>query len=943
MRVAIERRQSPEVRPELVEVVTPRTNAAIVTPAENLLAAISMREPFGLEIAATDTARWFVARAEGPAMRRHLEDQLAVAYPQAELRRLDTDRFPGLDPARRAPDEQAVARMLVLRGPLYLPLRTFRDADVDAARDAQADPVLGILGALGDLPAGYRGLTQLVLRPASDDWCKDFLRLAVEHPLASERATAQADTSLTGIFALAGLIAAGGLAFQGYQWYLVRDWLHLGLLSGGLLAGAPGLLWLARRVGGRAIYDVKLVQEKVSRIAYQAQLRLAVFAPASAPRAEVEARLERLVAAYRQYSLAAGNGLAPKRLELGDRDLRSLALLPPARAVPVLNTRELAGLWHLPQALADVPLVERTAARRRLPLPCTVARGCPIGVSAHQGRVVPVALPEDLLRRHQLLVAKTRRGKSSLLLRLAQHTMAAARPDRPGLVLVDPHRDLAWAALGLLPPERRADAVFLNVAERKRPFGLNLLDTGLFRDRDKAVANTLAVFKREFDRFWGPRMEDAFRFALLTLYEANQAMCAADPKHGRERQHTVLEVPAVLVDTAFRRSVLPHVTDPVVKAWWSSYFDLLDRRLQIEISNPVQTKVQRFAGSRAGRAIVGQPRSTIDPFAWVRNGSVVIVDCAKGTVGEDTAALVGATLLNLVALAISEQATLEQRERRPVTLLVDEFHSMPGTDYEAILAELAKYGANLVLATQSLAKLAALDREQHRALRSTVFANLDGLYAFHVSAEDAQYLVKELGEGVDEQDLVALGEHQCYARLSSGGERLPVFSVRLDPPPVGDPTLAERLADASAALYGRDAAAVEDALKAALARIQLSHQAWLPASQAGQGGAGVAKDAPNASGGGNQPTPSKKQRTRGGKGKRKQGDAGNRDDRRESGEAAGEPPNSSPRIEAHQASIFELVDAPQPPADPADDQPPLAEWERSEPSEEGGEEASHDG
>src|SRR5690606_31501221 len=156
----------------------------------NLLAAISVREPFALEIAATDTARWFVARAESPAMRRHLEDQLAVAYPQAELRPLDTGRFPGLDPARLSPDEQMAACTLALRQPPYLPLRTFRDADVDAARDAQADPVLGILGALGDLPAGWRGLAQLVLRPAPDDWCKDYLRLAVEHPLAAERATA---------------------------------------------------------------------------------------------------------------------------------------------------------------------------------------------------------------------------------------------------------------------------------------------------------------------------------------------------------------------------------------------------------------------------------------------------------------------------------------------------------------------------------------------------------------------------------------------------------------------------------------------------------------------------------------------------------------------------------------------------------------------------------
>lgn len=905
MRLTIERRRAPEPRPELVEVVTPRTNAAIVTPAENLLAAISLREPFALEIAATDTARWFVARAESPAMRRHLEDQLAVAYPQAELRPLDTERFPGLDPARLGPDEQVAASTLVLRRPPYLPLRTFRDADVDAARDAQADPVLGILGALGDLPAGWRGLAQLVLRPAPDDWCKDYLRLAVEHPLAAERATARADTSLMPVFAMAGLIVAGALAFQAHQWYLARDWLHLGLLAGGVVAGAPALLWLARRLGQKPVYDVKLVQEKVSRIAYVAQLRLAVFAPSAAPRAEVGARLERLVAAYRQYNLAAGNGLAARRLDLGGGDLRGLALLPPARAVPILNTRELAGLWHLPQALADVPLVERTAARRRLPLPCTVARGCPIGVSSHQGRVVPVALSDELLRRHLLLVAKTRRGKSTLLLRLARHAMEAEGGDRPALVLVDPHRDLARAALGLVPPARRGDVVHLSVAERARPFGLNLLDTELFRDRDKAVANVLAVFKREFDRFWGPRMEDAFRFALLTLYEANQAICAAGPD-GRSRQHTILEVPAVLVDTAFRRGVLQHVTDPVVKAWWAGYFDLLDRRLQIEISNPVQTKVQRFAGSRAARAIVGQPRSTIDPLAWVRSGAVVVVDTAKGSVGEDTAALVGATVLNLVALAVSEQAGLEARERRPVTLLVDEFHSMPGADYEAILAELAKYGANLVLATQSLAKLAALDREQHRALRSTVFANLDGLFAFHTSAEDAQYLVKELGEGVDEQDLVALGEHQCYARLSAGGERLAVFSVRLEPPPPSDPALADRLAAASAALYGRDAAAVERDLQSALARIELSHRA-LPLSQPGQRGTGVARDAATATDGGpNQPRKA-------------------RNDHRD-------PRKPKPgRPDAHQASLF---DASLPPAEPPAEAPSLGEEERDEPTQE---------
>jgi hypothetical protein len=145
---------------------------------------------------------------------------------------------------------------------------------------------------------------------------------------------------------------------------------------------------------------------------------------------------------------------------------------------------------------------------------------------------------------------------------------------------------------------------------------------------------------------------------------------------------------------------------------------------------------------------------------------------------------------------------------------------VPGADFEAILSELSKFGANLILATQSLARLDALDREHKRALRATVFANLDGLFAFHCSAEDARYLIPELGEEVDVADLVALGEHRCYARLSARGERLPTFSVQLDPPAASDPVLAAEVARESARLYGRDRGLVEVDLRAANERIQ---------------------------------------------------------------------------------------------------------------------------
>jgi hypothetical protein len=65
-----------------------------------------------------------------------------------------------------------------------------------------------------------------------------------------------------------------------------------------------------------------------------------------------------------------------------------------------------------------------------------------------------------------------------------------------------------------------------------------------------------------------------------------------------------------------------------------------------------------------------------------------------------------------------------------------------------------------------------------------------------------------------------LGEHQCYVRLSSGGQRLPTFSVSLDPPLGGNPAFGAALTQASAERYGRAAALVEADRRSALARLR---------------------------------------------------------------------------------------------------------------------------
>jgi hypothetical protein len=871
IRLVVRRRAEPQPAEQLLEIVSPRTNSALISAAEHLCGALTLQTrapaggPLALEIIADRARRWFLIRTQSIPQQRQLRGQIGAAYPQATLSPLGPALLPTGDPARVGTDEQVAACTMGLRAGDHLPLRTFLDRDLDSDQGpAQTDPILGVLGALDDLPPGWRALSQLVLfEPAPANWARAYQRLALEHPIMAERSgRGESGTSLSSLLFLVGLGILAAVGFGLYDSWNRGDWEMVSASIAGSVAAIGLGVGLYLRFGRRELYDPKLVQDKLSRDACRAELRLAVIAPCHVETAVVQARLDRIVAAYRPFALETGNSLVSRPIRSDVPDLR---LLQPFGRRCLLNARELAGLWHLPQAADDVPLVERTTARRRLPLPATVAvgprgEGCRIGLSEHQGHEIPVVLPPGLLQRHLLAIAKTRRGKSSLMLQLVHHLMLAGstEPAAGGadcepqcIILVDPHRDLATAALGLVPRERESDVVYLDLGNRSRPFGINLLDVGLGWDRDQAVGNTLRVFKREFDAFWGPRMEDAFRFALMALFEANEAHCRADPVHGRAAQHTILEVPDLLENAKFRHTVLKRVSDRAIGHWFSSYFQPLELHHRQEIINPVQTKVHKYVGSKIARGIVGQPRSTLDFREMIARGKIVLVNLNAFDVGEDTAALLGGTLLNLAARAVSAQSALVPEERRRVTIAVDEFHTIPGADYEQVFGELAKYGANMILATQTLARLDHLsEAERTRDLRGVVFANLDGLFAFHTSAEDAHFLAPELGGELMDQDLLELGHYQCYARLTDvrTGERLPAFTVRLDPPPAGDATIAARLADDSAERYGRDALDVDLDLQGAWERVHGPGPAGNTASypetdQPGaEGGGGAALD-----------------------------------------------------------------------------------------------------
>mgnify|MGYP000408986754 CR=1 FL=1 len=177
-------------------------------------------------------------------------------------------------------------------------------------------------------------------------------------------------------------------------------------------------------------------------------------------------------------------------------------------------------------------------------------------------------------------------------------------------------------------------------ADRGQPVGLNLLDVALFPGRDRTAETVVTMLHRLWPDNWGPRMEGALRASIMSLHEANQG-------RRREEQYTLLDVVPILTNQDFRQEVLKQVSDRALWTWWRDNYDYMGRVLQQQTANPVTTKVGRFMVTEASRLVLGQPVSTFDPRPLLKDGGVLVVNSAVGSLGEGAASLVGATVLNL--------------------------------------------------------------------------------------------------------------------------------------------------------------------------------------------------------------------------------------------------------------------------------------------------------
>lgn len=521
--------------------------------------------------------------------------------------------------------------------------------------------------------------------------------------------------------------------------------------------------------------DVRLILEKAASPLWQVALRVAV---SSEKRQAARGKIHAIAGAFGVF--AGRNVFVRRRVVGGKRAIEERVL----HRGFVLSVPELARIAALPSTEA-LPGLDRASAKT-VAVPRRLAeKGKPLGISNHHGDDRKVAIEVADAAHHIHLIGETGTGKSTLMARMVLADAEAGR----AAVVIDPKGDLATAIAERLPKGAEKRTCILDPTDKDVAVGLNVLQGD---DPDLAVDHVVSVFKRIWERSWGPRSDDIMRAVCLTLTRIPDA--------------TLAEVPLLLTSKEVRaavryRSHRFHDLGDVV-GFWEQFEKIGEQRRSQDIA-PLMNKVRAFLLRGPVRAIVGQAKPKLNIPDLIENGGLLLVRIPKGTLGEETSRILGAFVVARVWQACMSRADLPEEERRPVGLYVDEMHNylaLPRS-FEDMLAEARAYGLSMVLAHQHLGQLP-------HDMREALAANARTKIVFACSPDDARNLDRHFAPLLTDYDLSSLGAFEAACRPCIGGAHGPPFTFVTEPLAAPEPGRRDEVKSA-VARFGEDRKGIE--------------------------------------------------------------------------------------------------------------------------------------
>ncbi|OGB74572.1 hypothetical protein A2V68_03175 [candidate division Kazan bacterium RBG_13_50_9] len=687
-------------------------------------------------------------------LRGYVESQLYAQYPDINI--LEAKDY--AEAGKVLAGLSAVSTELAFSRKDFFPIKTFQNFDVD--------PLAAITGILSKLEEGERVWIQILIRPEDDRWRDRAINFI---SAAREGRSPEWGKAITkGLAGFAGEVLRTAVRGGTYEETTPKK-----------IELSPG-----------ADLVLKAIEEKSSKLGFRAKLRLVVLHQSAAA---AQNKLQLALGAFKQFNTNNLNSFVAGRYSNDTLDI--LARYRARDFGPgglIMNVTELASIYHLPNMSVATPNIVWAGSRKgeppaNLPLMEEVpANELTVLASTNfRGGQEKFGIKLKDRHRHVYIIGKSGTGKSTLLENM---TIDDIR-ERRGVAVIDPHGDYVDTVMQYVPNYRVNDIVLFDPGDGEYPIAFNMLEVPDPKYKVVVASGVVGIFKKIFGYSWGPRLEYWLSSAVLALLDYPEA--------------TLVMIPRMFTDVGFREKVIAKIQDPLIKTRWINEYGRLDQRQQNETISPILNKVGQFLSSPVIRNIVGQPRSSIDFRKVMDEGKVLLVKLAKGIIGEDNAALLGAMVITQLQLASMTRADIAEAERKDFYLYVDEFQNFATESFQTILSESRKYHLSLTLANQYMDQLIP-------EVSDAVFGNVNTIIAFRVGGDDAKFLEREFAPVFDANDLVNLSMFNVYVKLSIDNVTTNAFSAQTLPLPADRNDNMEKIIKLSRERYAKPAEFVEE-------------------------------------------------------------------------------------------------------------------------------------
>ncbi len=522
-------------------------------------------------------------------------------------------------------------------------------------------------------------------------------------------------------------------------------------------------------------------KKKIAKPLFKVNLRLVISAGSQFRAKEI---FENLLNAFSRFSTLSENEfkvVKPKNIKRFHFDFSFREF--DEEQMMILNSEELASIFHFPTGLMAVPRIKWLKSKEAKAPAGLSNRGIVIGENVFEGRVQPIYFDYPDRAYHLEIIGQAGTGKSTSVINMAIQDIKQGK----GVAIIDPEGDIIQGVVGNIPKEREADVIYFDPTNILYPFGLNLLefDPGNPEEKNFVIEETYGIFQKLFAKeAMGPMFEKYLKNSLRLLLPDIQTEPA-----------TLLDIPRIFTDYAFRQKKLREITDFGLVEFWKNEAALH------EITPFITSKFNNLIANDYLRPIIGQTRSAFSFRKALDAGKIILINLAKNRLGEVNSNLLGMIFVEKISLAAFSRLDQIEERRRPFYLYLDEFYNYITDSLAVPLASAFKYGLHLNVIHRSTDELSP-------ALLNLV-NNFGSIIVFRVGLDDARVLADKFEPDFSVNDLINLDNFNAYSRILIKGNSSKPFNVRVLLPPAADSVLSQEIKDLSRAVYNQNRQKVE--------------------------------------------------------------------------------------------------------------------------------------